>query len=77
MKKLEIQIYYDPVHLVGTHKYVRKKQGSDGRKQHNPNSPRGTRKGADAHPLPAQDSEPPGEAFGGHIQARGGRGCSS
>lgn len=75
MKKLEI--HYLPLPLVGTCKYVRKKQlGKGWQRATNPESVEETRKAAAAH-LPVQDSEPPGEAFGSHIQVGGGGGGSS
>lgn len=75
MKKLEI--YYIPVPLAGTCKYVRKKQlGKGWQRATNPESVEETRKAAAAH-LPVQGSEPPGEAFGSHLQVGGGGGGSS
>lgn len=49
----------------------------EGRELQNPESLGEIRQGAAAHCLPAQDSEPPGEAFGSHIQAGGGGGGGS
>lgn len=73
---MEIQTYSVSVLFVQTCKYIKKKQLGRGWQRATSESLGETRKGAAAHSLPAQDSQPPGEGFDSCAEAGGGRGDS-
>lgn len=69
--------YIVSVLFVQTFKYIKKKQLGRGWQRATTESLGENRKGAAAHTVPAQHSEPPGEGFDSHAEAgRGGKDSS-